>query len=243
MFTRGAHRISNSIAGIMKKTLGFTYRFGVGDPTGPRSGEWRVWADRGKSDVYVAAVTIAQMIKVSLHPSGSCNSTLTSDALRAEPSDAPLRGIRERDLWTRAAQGTSVPLRIRFPAGELRPVGLVPSADTVWIPRPAPGHAVTIACHFTPAADETHDPGDTLDSDDDAWPGQSEGSQLLMSAALQNGETFWVTASVASIPNGLNATIAQQRERAALTANSRLLFGESLTDHERVLTDAAAQLP
>lgn len=44
-------------------------RFAVGRP-GQRSSVWRLWANRGKDDVYVATRQSAGIFKVSLHESG-----------------------------------------------------------------------------------------------------------------------------------------------------------------------------
>jgi hypothetical protein len=44
----------------------------VGSPDGPKSGVWRIWVGKGKSDVYVAVRSYTGILKVSLHESGRC---------------------------------------------------------------------------------------------------------------------------------------------------------------------------
>jgi hypothetical protein len=54
-------------------------RLAVGDPDGPRSTVWRVWANRRSSDVYVAARVLGGVAKVSLHQSGRWRFAFTTE--------------------------------------------------------------------------------------------------------------------------------------------------------------------
>jgi hypothetical protein len=45
-------------------------RFAVGRPDGPQSNIWRVWSNKGKSDVYLGPRPVLRTGKVSLHQSG-----------------------------------------------------------------------------------------------------------------------------------------------------------------------------
>jgi hypothetical protein len=73
-------------------------RFAVGTPDGPRSGTWRLWVPRGKSDTYLSRRTVGRNWKVSLHNPGPWQLALTSeylvrpDALQLAPLDNP-RGV------------------------------------------------------------------------------------------------------------------------------------------------------
>jgi hypothetical protein len=53
-------------------------RIGIGSRDGPKSGVWRIWAGKGKSDVYVAVRSYTGIFKVSLHETGECNVSMTS---------------------------------------------------------------------------------------------------------------------------------------------------------------------
>lgn len=219
----------------MSRVPGFTFRFGVGDPAGLQSGVWRVWTDPGKSDVYVAIRTIAGINKISLHATGACNASLTSQAVKNDPTIAKrFGGSRHLDQWSRPMHTgalLSIPLRVRFLASELRmSIGLEePKKKVEWFPAPPSDHAVDVVCSFTSQAFESG-----------KWPWRDEGSTLLASAELQNGEAFWLTALVYRVPLGLDSMIEQQRARARIPPNSRMLIGETGPGNVRVLTDAAS---
>jgi hypothetical protein len=219
----------------MNRTQRFIFRFGVGDPSGFQSGVWRVWAGPGKSDVYMAIRTIAGINKISLHATGACNASLTSQAVKNDPAlTERLGGSRHLDQWSRPMHTgslLSIPLRIRFPESELRTrIGSEePEKKVVWLPAPPSDHAVDVVCNFT---------GQVFESG--KWPWQDEGGTLLTSAKLQNGEAFWLTALVYRAPQGLRSMIEQQRDRARVPPNSRLLIGETGPGNVRVLTDAAS---
>ena len=53
-------------------------RVAVGPREGPKSGVWRIWPGKNKSDVYVAVRSYAGIFKVSLHESGDCYVGLTT---------------------------------------------------------------------------------------------------------------------------------------------------------------------
>jgi hypothetical protein len=219
----------------MNRTPGLTFRFGVRDPAGLQSGVWRVWTDPGKSDVYVAIRTIAGISKISLHATGTCNASLTSQAVKNDSTIAErLGGSRHLDQWNRPMHTgalLSIPLRIRFLTSELRMrIGSeVPEKKVVWLPAPPSDHAVDVVCNFTSQVFKSG-----------KWPWRDEGGALLASAELQNGEAFWLTALVYRAPPGLCSMIEQQRARARIPPNSRLLIGETGPGNVRVLTDAAS---
>ena len=54
----------------MGKPRSEVVRFAVGGTDEPRSLVWRVWATKGKSDVYISGRTQVGVWKVSLHESG-----------------------------------------------------------------------------------------------------------------------------------------------------------------------------
>lgn len=220
----------------MVRTNGFTVRFGVGDPNGLQSGVWRIWADSGKSDVYVAIRTIAGISKISLHSTGECNVSLTKQEIAKRPEIVnSLGGTRHLDQWNRPLHTgslLSIPLRIRFLESELRArlVEKPEHEETMWLPAPPSDHALDVVCIFTSQSFEPND-----------WPWRNNEGVLVKSAELQNGETIWVVARVYRAPAELQSLIEQQRDRAGMPANSRLLIGETGPGGVRILTDAAAE--
>ena len=69
----------------------FVVRFAVGNTAGQRSSVWRVWKSRTKDDVYLAPRPMAHSLKGSLHASGLCYFSITSDkyAQMADSGSAP----------------------------------------------------------------------------------------------------------------------------------------------------------
>jgi len=92
--------------GAMSKDMGNTsIRLGVGSREGAKSGVWRIWAGKGKSDVYLAVRSYAGIFKVSLHESGRCSVAFTSQFAERNPSALAGRGgSRYFDKWRRKLQ-------------------------------------------------------------------------------------------------------------------------------------------
>lgn len=230
------------------KRAEFTSRFGVGHPDRLQSGVWRVWADQGKSDVYVAVRTIAGTFKVSLHESGACNASITRQAFEKDLGVVEaLEGGRHIDQWhrrTHTGSLLSIPLRIAFPESELRWRSAKSPQDTEvqWLPPPPGGHSIDVLCTFTSQAYSAED-----------FPWRTDGGKLLKRAPLDNGELFWLTWLVYPTPLGLADKIEGQRERSkapapvvfnpdgdSLGRADRLLIGETGPGNVRILTDASA---
>jgi hypothetical protein len=119
-------------------------RFGVGSPTGPRSGTFRLWAPKNKSDVYVASRPLAGVQQLSLHESGEClfQYTRPEVAERWEPG----RG-RRIDKWRRPPEtidGWTRSFMVWVPESEVTPVpaGHEETKDIVWVPKPEPGEVI-----------------------------------------------------------------------------------------------------
>ena len=56
----------------------FVVRFAIGDTRGYRSSVWRVWKARNKDDLYIAPRPMVSVLKGSLHASGLCYFSITS---------------------------------------------------------------------------------------------------------------------------------------------------------------------
>ena len=117
---------------------GGTVRFALGTPGGPQSGTWRLWANRSKPDVYLAARSIAGWQKYSFHASGDWRHQWTSCEKAAQNTGVPDRIM---DQWPRVgeiAAGLTQALTIWIPTSELtQPRSPAKAAkETIWVPAP-----------------------------------------------------------------------------------------------------------
>lgn len=162
-------------------------RFGVGSREGPKSGVWRIWVGKGKSDVYVAVRSYAGIFKVSLHESGDCFVGLTTEFAEHNSSALTERGgSRHFDTWkrkTHSGSQLSIPFRLVFPGSELREVSTEDDQDPLvqWIGPPAQDQSVDMAAVFT---GQCYADGD--------WPLREQGARLVATFRLPNGEVFWL---------------------------------------------------
>src|SRR5271169_6032985 len=170
----------------MPKSDDFVVRVAVGHIKGSYSAIFRIWSPTGKSDVYASVRDIAGEIKISLHATGECNAGLTPQFAKQEASAVAAIGGRHQSQWTRQLHvGSRVvtPLKFVIPASELR-TWRVPPVETekvTWLEPPTQGRSVIISCAFT---------GQSIT--DDKWPGHRNGTHLLGTRLLPNGEKFWL---------------------------------------------------
>jgi hypothetical protein len=119
-------------------------RFAVGSHT-KRSTVWRVWANKNKGDVYVAARVIAGIQKFSLHESGDWRYQWVSrDASEQWGGDSG----RILDRWERpeGIEGWTRALTIWVPYGHLSDTpDEAPDDEILWLPEPQPGRKVRIS--------------------------------------------------------------------------------------------------
>jgi hypothetical protein len=211
-------------------------RIAVGRP-GHRSGAWRLWANRNKSDVYVAARPIAGVQKLSLHESGDWRHQWVNPE-RAEE----FTGSRDRILaiWRRPEEG---------PGGWIRGVSIwVPQPDivdiphddqphegVVWLPEPPPGYVIGI--HIVIAKP-------------DQGVVQVTGAVPVEGFTMANGMIVLVLASRIELTEERRHWLDEQRERAQAvvghidltkaSAPRMTLFGYENTGN-RVLWDLAVR--
>ncbi len=231
----------------MPKPHKFVMRVAVGSPKGPNSATLRVWTTPGKSDVYVAIREIASEVKISLHESGECIAGLTSEcAAREAVAVEAMGGSRHQNRWMRKTQPGSlivVPFQFVVPASELRPgSGEASDKDIAWIQTPAAGHSIIFSCMFS---------GQCID--DEKWPGRPNGTQLLASELLPNGEKFWLIWQHTACPevSGILAEAHAHKQRQQFVRFSgttdetppparHLVFKEYADAGSLIVIDAAA---
>lgn len=194
----------------MPESNKFVMRVAVGSPSGPKSATLRVWTTPGKSDVYVAIREIASEAKVSLHESGECLAGLTSEcAVREVETVKAMGGSRHQNRWMRQIQSgprVVVPLQFVVPASELTSFPREALGnDVALIQPPAEGRSVIFSCMFS---------GQEIS--DEKWPGRPNGTQLLTSQLLPNGEKFWLIwqdAECSEVPGILEEARAHKQNK------------------------------
>lgn len=224
-------------------------RLAVGLPDGPYSATLRIWTSPGKSDVYASVRERAGDFKVSLHESGTCNAGLTNQfATKEADAVTAIGGSRHQSTWTRAMHTGSrivAPLQFAVPASELRTWRERPARDTaiMWLGPPPFGCSVIISCLFS---------GPVLT--DDQWPGRRNGTHLIRSTLLPNGEKFWLLWQECPTSALEHSMLAEARARLGQPGMVRfstilddsppaprvLIFKELPQDRSLVVLDAAA---
>src|SRR5688572_21617211 len=123
-------------------------RVAVGSPNGRRSTVWKIWA--AKSDVYIQSRMMGANMKVSLHQSGSCQFSATSEWLvrHAPPGTKNAeRHIRRWKLPHIGKAGAAPVFRIMVPSSELRRVPFAEELEGIqWLPDPGPALLTAIDC-------------------------------------------------------------------------------------------------
>jgi hypothetical protein len=134
-----------------KKNRDFVVRFAIADSSGARSSVWRIWKGQGKDDIYIAPRPIAGLAKGSLHASGLCYFSITSQRhaqLVATGSAPEHRAFRR---WRRRATpdaGLVGVVQLLFAAEYLSNKGTAVDPDTALIETPKPGQGVIIDLIF-----------------------------------------------------------------------------------------------
>jgi hypothetical protein len=199
--------------------------------------------------MYASVRERAGDFKVSLHESGACNAGLTySFALKESQAIVAIGGSRHQSTWTRNMHNGDrvvVPLQFAIPASELRTWRRHdPDRDeaVTWLPAPPVGHSVIVSCLFS---------GSILS--DDWWPGRRNGTQLLRSILLPNGEKFWLLWQECPTTSLEHSILLEARARIkqggmvqfshpgdeSLSPPRVLIFKEVFQDNSLVVVDAA----
>lgn len=234
----------------MPNTGEFVLRVAVGCIQCAHSAVFRFWSPSGKSDVYASVRDIAGEIKISLHGSGKCNAGLTSQFAKKEaPAVVVIGGSRHQSRWTRQTRvGSRMvnPLQFAIPASELNAwrIGSFAAKNVTWLEMPEEGRSVIISCIFT---------GQCLD--DNNWPGRRNGTQLLGTKLLPNGEKFWLiwqNCPTSPLEQSILAEAQAHMRKQEMVrfsgitdvtppAPRNLIFKEYFADQLLVVLDAAAQ--
>jgi hypothetical protein len=80
----------------------FVVRFAIADVLGARSSVWRIWKAKGKDDIYFAPRPIVSIAKGSLHASGRCYFSHTSQHHAQMVAGGLARENRAFTRWRRA---------------------------------------------------------------------------------------------------------------------------------------------
>lgn len=189
-------------------------RFAVGRP-GRRSTLWRLWANRGKNDIYVATRRSAGIFKVSLHESGDWRIQWVGDdhgdvAFDSYEAGPDLGRIMHR--WTRPAPGRSgwtEALSLWVPSADLSeiPGDLEPGHDAQWLD-PAP---IGCATEFRIMVVE---PGQGPYELTGALQDRELGLALVNGFRLIGGEVILLFAATVALDQRLVSDVDKARQRA-----------------------------
>jgi len=130
-------------------------RFCIGEPAGARSTVWKIWTSN--NDVYLASRVIASHTKVSLHESGACQYSETSESFART---GKRNRERHRRRWQRRAvypeSGAVNLFRVIVPQTELRLASAEqkPAKAVVWYPSPPLGYGAYVELWLTPILHE-----------------------------------------------------------------------------------------
>lgn len=211
-------------------------RIAVGEQ-GRRSSVWRIWANPGKYDLYVAVRHLARNVKFSFHESGIWRHAWTDEDVAEK-----FTGARDRllDRWERpgeAANGWTRALTIVVPFGHCVPI---PGPDRIgagvdYIPESVQGRSTFITVVVAR-------PGIGVNT-------QMERTLPVCGFSLVNGEVVLVLATQRELTEQEIADLETYRRNVAAVATPGLLnaraimLGKSSTTGERFVWDLAAQAP
>lgn len=134
-----------------KEEREFVVRFAIADDSGARSSVWRIWKGRRKDDIYIAPRPIVSIAKGSLHASGYCYFSLTSEHHAQMVAAGTGREKRAFTRWRRLPTpqaGLVNVVSLLFAAEYLSRNGTPFEPGTALIEAPRPGQAVVVDLLF-----------------------------------------------------------------------------------------------
>jgi hypothetical protein len=197
-----------------------TLRFAVGAHDGPRTAVWRAWrhGNAAKSDVFLAARSLAGVLKISFHESGEIRDAFTSQYQGQLVSSGAAGGGRLRIAWQRSSfldTGAVRMYQVVFPHTELREwpleVGLTPD-DVRWIPASTDFDTTCVEFVVT-----------KLGLDEIELKGLRPATDgPIAHWFLPSGENFLVLPRYADLEPGLTTSIRAAAGRIALEAGAKI---------------------
>ncbi|MFX1487441.1 MAG: hypothetical protein ACFFBS_10190 [Promethearchaeota archaeon] len=129
------------------------FRFAVGSKDSKRSSIWKVWAQ--KDDVYIQSRMMGCDAKVSLHRTGMCQFSLTTEWVKKKQARNTDRHMIRWQLDKPVASSAIHIFRILIPESELRDISIDERVKKVtWIDSPAIGSAALVECYLSPPASD-----------------------------------------------------------------------------------------
>jgi hypothetical protein len=193
----------------------FTVRFAIGNERGIRSSVWRIWKGKKTDDIYVAPRSMAGVVKGSLHATGYCYFSVTSQHHARMLAAGTARERRAITRWKRRvtpaaglASAFSVLFAAKFLSRNVTPV----EEGTLLIRVPRPGQAVIVDLVFGRI------PGGSLM----LLPNQHELDRVMLSS----GEVFLI---IAGLVKDFNAETFQRQHRA-FYATAEPGFSQTIPD-------------
>lgn len=186
-------------------------RFAVGEP-GRRSTVWRLWANPGKNDVYLATRKSAGIFKLSLHESGDWRLQWVTE----ERGDVMFESLKEDSpegrvlhQWTRPSandSGWTDALSIWVPAEDVSgiPGDDEPGHDAQWVAPPPAGAAVEWRVVFVKPDQGAHDLTPAL-------RGPETGLALVNGFSLVGGEVVLLFAATDFLDPSFESHLSQAR--------------------------------
>lgn len=195
-------------------------RFAVGRP-GRRSALWRMWANRHKNDVYVAARQSAGLFKVSLHESGDWRIQWVGPdhgdvEFHSNETDPDHGRVMHR--WRRPEprkSGWTEALSIWVPCADVSdiPGDLEPGHDAQWLESPPPGCATEFRIMMVKPG---HGPYELTK----ALLGKGSGIALINGFQLADGEVVLLFAATVALDKRLVAQLESTRREARSSITS-----------------------
>lgn len=180
-------------------------RFAVGR-VGERSSVWRVWANKNKSDVYIAARELARHQKYSLHESGDYRYAWTSEHKDTTPATRILDRWRRPDL-NEAGWSRGISIYVRAEDVVCIDPDLTKASQVGWLDKPPAGKALGI--HIV------------LVTPDRGWT-ELKGFRPLHVIGLSDKRAVLVLTSITDVDPEQNRRIAEWQRNALENAPSEL---------------------
>ena len=188
------------------------YRFGVRAQNRQRSSLWVMSIPRNRSDVYLTAMPLGGKLKVSIHESGKCQASITSEFYRVLDNSTDTKpSSRHFKKWNikEINSGVSLALRILIPSSGLfvdqqELNGSATQIQPLWI-QAAPKDKGTEFALFTttPNTKVTICPGH-----------RSMGEQVVIKHTLPNDNILWLLYRSIDIPRIIGNQIGRMRPLA-----------------------------